>query len=280
MPAPKRNGRLWLPLLIIGKGPTFVGKTRLQKLAYLIQCDAKLDLYDFRRHYFGPFSRDLDNDIVCHADLVEVNVHPSIMNPDRAYYEYSLTDEGQRIREQMERGLDRKRVDLVKGALDNYFSMSYDQLLEQAYATFASIDERLKNLESDTGALQSNVEHVFNSYCNRQSLFLLTVLNYMQNAIERSKALKDDVQKAVIARLAAELLEACKEAVPEIAPPVDSDRLRPTFMNIADIWGSLIEYCEKRGVVKNPFKVPLEEVLSRDDAVRLRDALQSIELKM
>lgn len=278
MSGTERHERLWLPLLIIGQEPHFIGKTKLQKLAFLIQIDSNLDLYDFKKHYYGPFSRELDNDLVSHNELVDIKVHPSIMSAERVYYEFKVTEEGHKVKERLEKKLDKKRVNEAQKALKRYFDMPMDQLLEKAYECIDSADERLQGLESNFNLFQNNVKHVLDKHHNRQSLFMLVILDYVQQVLAQSKSI-DAAQKAVITRLAAELLETCEEAFPDIVPPVDSERLRPIFTNIADLWGSLIEYCERRGIGRNPFKTPLEEVLSEDEATRLQKALESIELK-
>lgn len=276
----ERSERLGLPLFLIGHGNKgFVGKTRLQKIIYLIQNEAKLDIYDFRKHYYGPFSRELDNDLLSSQDLVEVISHPKILAPHENYFEFKLTPEGMRVMEEMKKSLSEPLRVRIESLINRYSALPLGKLLEEAYATFDAVDDRLRGLERSTDRLRDNVREIFNTHCNRQSLFILTVLDYVKDVLEKAKDVRDEVQKAVILRLAAELVETCEEAFPEIAPPVDSEKLRPVFMNIADVWLALIEYCDKRRIVKNPFEARFDEILSEDEAVRLQTAMQAIELK-
>jgi uncharacterized protein YwgA len=48
--------------LVEDAGGTVVGKTRLQKIAYLLEITGLGAGYQFSYHYYGPYSSDLDSD--------------------------------------------------------------------------------------------------------------------------------------------------------------------------------------------------------------------------
>ncbi|MEN3050184.1 MAG: hypothetical protein ABC585_08015, partial [Candidatus Methanosuratincola petrocarbonis] len=102
MPGEERLDRIWLPLLLIGKEKKFVGKTRLQKLTYLVQVEVGLPIYDFKKHYYGPFSRELENDILAGQDLINAAVRPKIFEPNEIYYEFKLTEKGRKMADEFE----------------------------------------------------------------------------------------------------------------------------------------------------------------------------------
>ncbi|MEN3026039.1 MAG: hypothetical protein ABC611_08155 [Candidatus Methanosuratincola petrocarbonis] len=274
MPGEERLDRIWLPLLLIGKEKKFVGKTRLQKLTYLVQVEVGLPIYDFKKHYYGPFSRELENDILAGQDLINAAVRPKIFEPNEIYYEFKLTEKGRKMADEFEKRLDEK----LNNAIAKYSKLPTHELLERAYSTLKNVDERLGEVEREALSMKNSLCEIFEANCNRQALFLMTVTDYALTAIQIAKK-ADEVQKVVILRLAAELIERCQEAFSEVVPPVDSEKLRPIFMTIADLWGTLIEYCEKINLVRNPFELGLEEVISEDEAKRLQEALRSIEVR-
>jgi len=264
---------------VIGSVREFVGKTRLQKIVFLVQVEAKLDLYDFKKHYYGPFSRDLDIDVVSHPELIEVKTQLSFTHPDRLYYIYKLTDKGRFLREELESQFERRIVYKVRDLVNHLNKLSHEELVNKVYTEYIPIsDVKLDDLRSDLGNFMTNVRRVFTEYHNRQSLFMLSVLEYLDLVLDQARDL-DDVQRSIITKVSAELLEKCKEAFLDIIPPVDSERLRPSFLDIADVWGFLLEYCDKRKIGKNPFRSPPEELMTEEDVIRLQKALEEIDLK-
>src|SRR4030042_4850313 len=56
-----------------------VGKIQLQKLAYFLQESYEIPLgYTFRMHHYGPYSRDLDNDLLKLSLMGFVDVRPDV----------------------------------------------------------------------------------------------------------------------------------------------------------------------------------------------------------
>jgi len=271
--------RLWLPLAVIGSTKEFVGKTRLQKIIFLIQVEARLDFYDFKRHYYGPFSRDLEIDVISHPELIEVEAQTSLTHPDRLYYVFRLTDKGRSFQKKLESMLERQTVQKVKDMINYLNGLSHEDLVNKVYSEYAPPSEmKLSELQNDLKNFMTNVRRIFMKYHNRQSLFILTILEYLDSVMTNIYSL-DDVQRTIIAKVSAELLEKCKEAFHDVIPPVDSEKLRPSFLDIADTWGFLLEYCDKRGIGRNPFKLPPEELMTEEEALRLQKALKEIDLK-
>ena len=69
-----------------------MGKTFIQKSIYLLQEGLKENLdYDYKLHFYGPFSQELADDINTLEDLGLINVD---YNPDGYGYEIKITNEG------------------------------------------------------------------------------------------------------------------------------------------------------------------------------------------
>ena len=91
-----------VPLLLLERMGEILGKTRFQKLMYLLQ--SKSDelksrdvLFRYDLHYYGPFSADLEatlNEFAQH-NLVAINV--SVTSEGHPLYIYRLTGAGRRV---------------------------------------------------------------------------------------------------------------------------------------------------------------------------------------
>lgn len=270
--------RLWLPMLIIDRKKKFIGKVGLQKLVYLVQMEAKINLYVFKKHHYGPYSSDLNYDLTSNSELIAVESRSSTLNPGQIYYGFELTEEGKKTLEDFKVQLGNDFLRKILPLVDEYCALPTDKLIEKAYSTFRGVDDHIIPLEINVEKLHSDIEEIFDKNCNRQSLFILMIVDYLKEALGKAKGLRDEVQKAVIYNFSEEIIHQCEKVLPEIAPPVKSDILRPKFIDLADLWGTLIDYCDKIGLVKNPFTKDFEEILSEDEAIRLQQALQSIEL--
>ena len=258
MRVPGVKRRIWLPLLIISEEGRFVGKTRLQKIVFLVQYEARLDLYDFKKCHYGPYSRELDLDIVSNEDLIRIEAYPSIYAfPEKRYYfVFEVTEKAKQILKAVNPNL----VMNVKRSLDKYIKAPLPELLDYVYDRFVveDFDDRMEHLGINLTTLHRYVKRIFKVYGNRQALFALMVIDYLKEAHEALKRVNDPVQRGVVLNLAEELCEALMEIVDCLKPPIDSYHLRRRFMDIAETWNYLIEYCDKRGLIEDPFKQLLE----------------------
>jgi hypothetical protein len=231
-----------------------MGKTKLQKIAFLIQMESKLDFYDFRRQYYGPHSRDLDNDILSHPELIDMRVSPNLAHPERISYMFRVTDKGFRIKKELEKGLDERRAMDAESALRRCSAMPMEQLLDKVYANYVEFaDKRLPRLEEEIELFRDNVQHVFEKHYGWQSFFMSSMLGYVRDSLVHCNKLVG-VHKSVIACLAAEFLESCEEEFQNILQPDDSNRIGTALPNVTDVWCILVEYCQMRGMRRNPYE--------------------------
>lgn len=116
--------RLAILLEIIRESNTSVGKTLLQKVIFVLQewLDVKLE-YDYRLHYYGPYSAALSDDIDSLDELGLAQVRPSCSGYG---YDIELTDAGRQFMEA--HPLDPFELGKVDTALAVYSSKSVRQL--------------------------------------------------------------------------------------------------------------------------------------------------------
>ena len=88
------------------RGQTISGRTRFQKIVYLLEEQEINFGYGFRPHLYGPYSEDLKNDITMLVKLGLIEEEKRDIEFDGVVYdkyEYSLTEDGRRIAERIER---------------------------------------------------------------------------------------------------------------------------------------------------------------------------------
>lgn len=100
------------------------GRTRLQKMAFLLQQeleDIDISTYDFEAYDYGPFSKELYDDLdeLIEKELIEESREE--FDEDKVLYEYELTDDGEELVEEFIR----------KQALDDILEQS--QMLKKEF---------------------------------------------------------------------------------------------------------------------------------------------------
>lgn len=271
--------RLWLPLFIIGSQEPFIGKTRLQKLAFLVQYEAKLNLYNFRKHHYGPYSEELDLDIKAHPSLITQQTQATTLTAlgleDRHYFIYTLTPLGRKIKEKLQEKLPSEKVKAAQNALAKYLPLPLPQLLDYVYDKFIYRGGTYKLLQN-LNLLHHYLQEIFKEHGNRQALFMLTVTSYLQQAVKAAIKTQDQLQKGVITNLAEELYHQLFQAAELAKPPPATPLLKPIFTSIAETWLYLIDYCTTNNILPNPFTQPLEKTLTEEEAKRLAKTLQQL----
>ncbi|MCD2201252.1 SocA family protein [Halobacterium sp. KA-4] len=114
------------------------GKTRLQKLAFLLdeeELGDQFDAYTYRKYDYGPFSKSLLEDIedLEEKGLVKISTEKTVGGNTR--YDYVLEDSGRKAVEQLtSRGGD---IDVIFNAAEaianEYGHLSLRDLIERVY---------------------------------------------------------------------------------------------------------------------------------------------------
>jgi uncharacterized protein YwgA len=114
-----------------------VADTRVMKLMFLLQKEFDLSSYDFVPHFFGPYSRELSNDI---AELVSKSIlFEDILKNDKNDREtkvYSLTTIGEAAAKKISARMsnqERKKISLL---IEKYSKLTLQQLLSYVYRQY------------------------------------------------------------------------------------------------------------------------------------------------
>ncbi|MCP8311348.1 MAG: hypothetical protein L6M37_00145 [Candidatus Methylarchaceae archaeon HK02M1] len=274
--------RIFLPLSIINFEKTFVGKTRLQKLAFLVQYESKLDLYDFKKHQYGPYSHDLAVDTQCYSDYIQWNIQPSVQYPPgRYHYAYSITDAGRILLSELLQGLNHKMVEKIKASLSYYAPMQWTELADYAYSRFLpdvkDFTKQIEKLRLEIDNLRLAIEMCCQVYYNPQASFILSSIEYLLMILEALPKVTDQLQFGVILNLLCQVVNDCKEVACLLT--LSNVSLKHRFIDIAETRHYLADYCDKQGIVKDPLKRSLNEILSEGEAKRLAKVLLEVDLK-
>lgn len=278
-PVPRR---LWLPMLILERSGGIYSKTHFQKLVFIVQYEGLLDLYNFHRDKYGPYSHELAMETASHPDLIDYHLNQTFFEPQHEYYSYRITRNGSKKLRALSKHASEEEREKTSEIIDKYLQKGKDGLIEQVYERFAikeaNSEEFLLKASKELKALMPTFVQWSNTYKNRQSMFLVSNLQIVEQVVASLDGVYDSVHRGVCLNLAEEVLHKSLAAADCLTPVPNSDSLRPIFLEIEDILDYLLTYCEKREIYRNPLKLKLGEVLSEDDAKRLAQALADQEV--
>ena len=269
--------RLWLPLLVLARSGGIYSKFHLQKLVFVIQYDGKIDLYNFRRNRYGPYSQELSIETASYPQLIECNLNEAYYSTWRYYYSYKITPEGLLWLKNAEKRMPEGQLRKFEGIVAKHLKMRKYDLLDDVYSKFAikdeSSEEFLKRVSKELKEAMPTFTRWYSMFGNRQTAFLLSNLQIVEQIASALPRVTDTVQKGVCLNLVEEIIQKSMAAADFITPPPKSETLRPLFVEIGDLLKYLLEYCEDRDIYPNPFKMKLEELMTEEEAVRLAKAV-------
>ena len=245
----------------------------------MIQYEGMLDYYNFHRDRYGPYSDELSLETASYPDLIDYHLNQTFFEPQHEYYSFQITNNGVRGLRTLAKRIpaeERKRIDPI---VDKYIRVSKDGLIEQVYERFAVKEENSEKFLKDTSKELTEVIPTFvqwyNLYKNRQSMFLLSNLQVVEQVVSKLDGVYDSVHRGVVLNLVEEVLHKSMAAAEFMTPLPNSDSLRPIFVEIGDPMGYLMQYCGKRGIYKSPFSLSLEELMTEEEAKRLAQTLSA-----
>jgi len=104
-------------LVILDKLRVIRGRTRFQKIIFLLKHKNKIDLdYNFIPYYYGPYSRDLQLAI----NLLEAAGFVQVVPESGNLYAHCLTTEGRSVAKQIEQKMQRSEKNYLSEALRSY----------------------------------------------------------------------------------------------------------------------------------------------------------------
>lgn len=140
--------RQFIPLALLyeAEDQSIEGRTRLQKLAFLTReelVDEDIDVHEFIEYDYGPFSKELLDDLeeLESQGLVNIQRNPTFGGNTR--YDYQIEDDGIEIFEAAEDAIDDISTihQAAKKTIDEYNSMSLRRLLNYVYEEFPRFQE-------------------------------------------------------------------------------------------------------------------------------------------
>jgi uncharacterized protein YwgA len=136
---------LLIPLLLSEVLSVVQGKTRFQKLVYIIQKEAAerkvpASSFEYELYYYGPFSSQL-SDVLENLKNDDLLVEETEMTPNGySRYVYSLTDKGRRLLENSKEKkiLSRRLEAIVREVATEYGNMRLSDLVDEAYRRYST----------------------------------------------------------------------------------------------------------------------------------------------
>ena len=116
-------------LVVLGKSEEIRGRTRFQKIIYLLKKKKVVDFaYDFIPYYYGPYSQDLQIEInlLEAADLIEVE--PAGGFPSA----HMLTEKGKAAAREIEQKLEKGEIKKLSKVADRLRKRSTSSLIREA----------------------------------------------------------------------------------------------------------------------------------------------------
>lgn len=129
----KKNHDIRFLLLIIKHLKKVKGRTRFQKVVYLLKEKYGLEMfYKFMPYYYGPYSDDLQSDIDILSRLGIISVETVSLSEGRVLYVHTLTDKGKRLTNKIEKEMPNKQIKQLQSALNELNNLETEDLVKSA----------------------------------------------------------------------------------------------------------------------------------------------------
>ena len=267
-----------LPLLVVRASPfksgLFKSKSRLQKAVYLVQSICGNNAYDFKGHPYGIYSERLDRDMMGSPALNSRQVLPYY---DYRNSHYSITPK-RWAREQLAQLQGSGLPDGMASALFKIKDMNDYAIADEAYSRFDPGGSlKYHRVEGSLRTAISKMKHCLDTNYGREPVFVMAMLEIIERCLPN---LKDapKLQRTVVLHLAQELVQRILDVSGKIAPPVDDGAVKGELVEISEIEVLFRSYCDDRGIMKDPFSLPLKEVFTKEQVDRICHALKTVKL--
>lgn len=264
-------------MLILARSGGIYSKFHLQKLVFVTQYDGKIDLYNFRRNRYGPYSQELSIETASFPQFIECSLNETFYSPWPYYYSFKITPDGLAWLKNFEKKMPEEQLKRFEGIVAKHLKMKKYALLDDVYSKFAirdeSSEEFFKRVAKELKEAIPTFTRWYSTFENRQTAFLLSNLQIVEQITLVLPNVTDTVHRGVCLNLVEEIIQKSMTAADFITPSPKTDALRLLFVEIGDLLDYLLEYCEARDIYRNPFKKKLEEVMTEEEAQRLAKAV-------
>lgn len=130
--------QLLAPLqLIEAHGGAIAGRTRVQKLMFLVQEEGTGSKpFNYIAYDYGPYSKDLQNSLNTLVDLGLLEEKPGSGRSDSTYYTYQITAPGKQFIAASKTAEATKRGVTMKAIQDQWRRKTTDELIHYVYEKF------------------------------------------------------------------------------------------------------------------------------------------------
>ena len=232
--------RMWMPLFVVNMR---VGLQRMQDIqcaVYLAQLDTGIDEYRFDTVGFGPYSSDLEHDIMTNTMLFECD-----MRTGQRIRTYRLTKDGRDILERT------KHTDHVEAkiCLEEYSKTDRMKLLDQAYSSFhPSCD--IESIQSDLKNISELAEEQTAAGRHHAYGIISMVSRYAESILYEVDKTSDTGKEITLANISGLIAHTCNNAIRHIGPPVDHFGLDLSLVAVREYGNCLLEVCKEYHVAR------------------------------
>ena len=139
-----------LALMYAGDGEPIEGRTRLQKLVFLMQKrleeagedPLQTDDYEFIPYDYGPFSKELYDDLdeIMARNMVEGREEN--LDEDKVKYDYKIQEDGEQwVRDQLAKEEAQRVLRLAEEIKDEYGDVYLSDLIDEVYSRYPKYAE-------------------------------------------------------------------------------------------------------------------------------------------
>ena len=262
-----------LLLYVLDKSRRIVGRTRLQKLVFLLLVEGLKDPKDYRLHHYGPYSDQVKMDslvlsakgYITHKDI------PSQKQTSGFYTIYEITDKGSEwIRANLHSCFGTK-LSQIERLASTYLAMKTDQLIEYVYSTYVICRE------GEADAIREALRAFRDLWMDRENVEPIGLLGaadleYAVKAAAKSPGLKDDVHRKIVLGACQEVLFAAIECMKECS----ADSPGNTIAQVCEAYEGIQRIASKYNLLPNLLEdddPDLGEFVSEEEFQRLKKAL-------
>jgi uncharacterized protein YwgA len=139
-----------LALMYAGDGEPIEGRTRLQKLVFLMQKrleeagedPLQSDDYEFVPYDYGPFSKELYDDLDETIARGMVEGREEDLGEDKVKYDYEIQDQGKQwVGDQLSKEEAQRILGLAEEIKDEYGDVNLSDLIDEVYSRYPKYAE-------------------------------------------------------------------------------------------------------------------------------------------
>ena len=236
--------RIRLPLLAADVSGGFRGMPELQYAVYMAQQEAGGRQYDFESLEFGPYSADLEKDILSNTRLFSIDAGGVFDGPRVC----SITSHGKERLSELARSAD---SDSAGSLLGKYSLIPQAELVDLVYGTFTTCPDTkslMDRLEESKNMAESGIAegmHPAFEYVNLHAGHARSILSGIDGS-------RDTAWKRATINISGMIAHVCDRVIQYAGPPVDHARLRTALADLEECGDLLFKYCDMHGIVEYP----------------------------